>query len=88
MVPSGAKMPKKDTEPRPWVVPPDEYLSNAGRPRTGPRGRAVRDLPRVTIRAERVALDLWERLLRADERPGYVVFREMVEQYAKKRGTQ
>jgi hypothetical protein len=82
-------MPKKITEPRPWVVPADEYLSGAGRPRTGPRGRAVRDLPRVTIRAERVALDLWERILQADDRPAYVVFREMVQRYAEhRRGSQ
>jgi len=74
--------------PRPWVVPPDEYATGAGRPRTGPRGRAVRELPRITLRAERVALDAWEAVLKRDDRPPYVVFREMVEHYAaaRKRG--
>lgn len=74
-------MPRKPVEPRPWVVPPDERLTAAGRPRTGPRGRAVRDLPRVTIRAERVALDAWEAVLKADDRPSYLVFRSMVQNY-------
>lgn len=77
----GLDMPRKPVEPRPWVVPPDERISPAGRPRTGPRGRAVRDLPRVTIRAERVALDAWDAILKADDRPAYVVFREMVTTY-------
>lgn len=74
--------------PRPWVVPADEYLTGAGRPRVGPRGRAVRDLPRITLRAERVALDAWEAVLKRDDRPAYQVFREMVEHYAasRKRG--
>jgi hypothetical protein len=45
----------------------------------------VRELPRITLRAERVALDLWERILKADDRPAYVVFREMVEHYAASR---
>lgn len=77
-------MPRKPVE-RPWVVPDDERLSPAGRPRSGPRGRAVRDLPRVTIRAERVALDAWDAILKADDRPAYVVFREMVTFYGEHR---
>jgi hypothetical protein len=34
----------------------DEHLTDAGRPRLGPRGRAVREPPRATVRAERGVL--------------------------------
>ena len=86
VIPFPAMSPRKPAEtPRPWVVPPDEYATGAGRPRTGPRGRAVRELPRITLRAERVALDAWEAVLKRDDRPPYVVFREMVEHYAASR---
>lgn len=63
---------------RPWVVDDDDRLSPAGRPRSGPRGLAVRELPRLTIRADRAAIRTWLAYAATDERPRHVVFRELV----------
>lgn len=66
---------------RPWLVDDDERLTPAGRPRSGPRGLAVRALPRLTVRAERPVIRLWLALTDTDERPGFELFREMVRAY-------
>jgi len=56
-------------------------LSSAGRPRAGPRGSAVRGLPRVTVRAERQAVALWRALLAfetARGTPAFSMFHDIV----------
>lgn len=81
VIPSEPAMPRT---PRPWVVPQDDKLSPAGRPRGGPKGKAVRELPRVTIRAQQAAIDAWLALVAADERPAWEVFADMVRHYRKR----
>lgn len=67
-------MPAKPPAPRPWVVPKSQRLSKAGRPRSGPAGVAVRSLPRLTVRAERDAVALWDAVQAITGRAGYDVF--------------
>ena len=76
-------MPRRKA-PRPWVVPEDARLSPAGRPRVGPRGVAVRELPRVTVRAEPQVIARWLALVDVDSRPAFEVFRDVIAAYVER----
>lgn len=73
---SGA-MPK----PRPWLVDDDSRKGPQGRPRSGPRRLAVRQLPRITVRAVSRTLSLWHAVLEIEDRQGHAVFDDMVTAY-------
>lgn len=53
-------------KPRPWLIDEDHRKSLAGRPRSGPRGNAVRALPRVTVRATSRTLALWRAVMESE----------------------
>lgn len=71
-------MPRRPKRTTYGVVPAADRLSPAGRPRSGPRGLAVRELPRLTIRAERAVIRRWLALVDTNDRPGHDVFRVLV----------
>lgn len=64
----------KPPAPRPWLVPKSKRLSPAGRPRSGPGGVAVRALPRITVRAEADALELFDVAQQITGRPQHEAF--------------
>ncbi len=52
-----------------------------GRPRTGPRGLAVRELPRLTVRARGATCAVWEALRGVTERPAHELFADVLRVY-------
>lgn len=76
VLPSPA-MPK----PRPWLVDDDARKSLAGRPRSGPRGNAVRALPRITVRATSRTLALWRAALEAENLQAHDLLAALVASY-------
>lgn len=70
-------MPKPSGE----IVPDDDRKGPQGRPRSGPRNLAVRQLPRVTVRALGRTLARWEALLDVTGMQGHAVFDELLSAY-------
>ncbi len=68
-------------KPRPWVVPVDAHKDGRGRPRTGPRGLAVRELPRLTLRAQGATCATWEALQGVTERPAHALLADVLRVY-------
>ena len=65
-----------------WVAASDEdRRGRQGRPRAGPGGVAVRQLPRVTIRATGRALSTWEALLAVQELSAHDAFAAVLRAY-------
>jgi len=72
-------MPRRPVRTSYGVVDEADRLSPAGRPRSGPRGLAVRELDRLTIRATRTTIRRYLAYLATDDRARHDVFRELVE---------
>lgn len=70
-----APMPRAP-KPRPstWVATDDDRRGPQGRKRAGPGGVAVRQLPRVTVRAPGRALATWEAICAVMELPAHDAF--------------
>jgi len=57
-----------------WVATDDDRRGNQGRPRLGPKGAAVRQLPRVTIRATGRDVATWDAIRESLGMPPHEVF--------------
>lgn len=71
-------------KPRPhdWVAQgPEDRRGPQGRPRSGPKGVAVRQLPRVTVRAPGRTLATWEAICQAMELPAHDAFVAVLRAY-------
>lgn len=71
-------------KPRPydWVASSDEERrGRQGRKRAGPRGVAVRQLPRVTVRAPGRALATWEAVCEVQELAAHDAFVAVMRAY-------
>lgn len=71
-------MPKR---PRPWLVTPDTRKNDAGRPRSGPDGVAVRELARITVRASALTLARWDALRERTGMPVQDLFEHLVNSF-------
>jgi hypothetical protein len=71
----------KPTKPRPWVVDEGDRKGPQGRPRSGPGERAVRELPRATVRALGRSLALWEAILREQSMQSHDAFEKVLAAY-------
>lgn len=68
-------------KPRPWLVDEDNRKGPQGRPRSGPRRLAVRQLPRITVRAVARDLALWAALLEVEGRQAHEAFPDVLAAY-------
>jgi hypothetical protein len=66
---------------RPWVVDEEQRKGPQGRPRSGPRNFAVRQLPRATIRASGRTLALWEAILADQGVQAHTAFEKVLSVY-------
>jgi hypothetical protein len=65
-----------------WVAAgPDDRRGPQGRPRSGPKGIAVRQLPRVTVRALGRTLALWEAICETQALPAHEAFANALKAY-------
>jgi len=65
-----------------WVAEnDDDRRGPQGRPRSGPRGVAVRELPRVTVRAPGRVLARWEAILEVQGLAAHDAFAAVTDAY-------